>query len=240
MIREDGKPRARALFLSNPTRTGAARLGDDAGEVHEDAEYQDDTGPLVRHLPRPCPFEAFPRRAHPGQEPGGRRPAALHLDDKAELGDDKLKNLYTLEASNKDIRDLTGLEKCPNLASLRLDKGQVSDLKPLKDLANLQSLDLAANKVSDLTPVAGLSKLQYLNLADNQVTKLEPLAGLAALSALDLSGNQVTDLGPLGNIPRLASLYLARNQIVDIGPLASYRDSSRSTSPTTRSRISAR
>src|SRR4028118_1148492 len=70
--------------------------------------------------------------------------AALHLDEKAELGDDKLKNLYTLEASNKDIRDLTGLEKCPNLASLRLDKGQVSDLKPLKDLANLQSLDLAA------------------------------------------------------------------------------------------------
>ena len=37
--------------------------------------------------------------------------AALHLDDKADLGDDKLKNLYTLEASNKEIRDLTGLEK---------------------------------------------------------------------------------------------------------------------------------
>ena len=145
--------------------------------------------------------------------------AALHLDEKAELGDEKLKNLYTLEASNKEIRDLTGLEKCPNLASLRLDKGQVADLTPLKDLANLQSLDLAANKVTDLTPLAGLAKLQYLNLADNQVAKLDPLAGLTALSALYLSGNQVADLSPLGNIPRLASLYLARNQITDIGPL---------------------
>src|SRR5438552_19015413 len=86
--------------------------------------------------------------------------AALHLEDKAELNDDKLKNLYILEAAGKEIRDLAGLEKCPNLALIKLSKNQVADVAPLKGLANLQSLDLAGNKVADVAPLAGLAKLQ--------------------------------------------------------------------------------
>src|SRR5690348_5177224 len=66
----------------------------------------------------------------------------LH-EPKAELNDDKLKNLYVLEADAKQIRDLSGLEKCKNLALLKLAHNEIADLKPLKDLANLQSLDLA-------------------------------------------------------------------------------------------------
>ena len=74
VVSEEGKLRPCALFLTGPTASGAAGLQDDEGEDHEDAEYQDDADPPVRRLPRPFPLEAFPRRAHPGQEPGGRRP----------------------------------------------------------------------------------------------------------------------------------------------------------------------
>src|SRR6516162_2592342 len=87
--------------------------------------------------------------------------AVLH-EPKAELTDEKLANVYDLEADRKDIRDLTGLEKCKNLALLKLAHNQVADLKPLKDLGNLQSLDLSNNKIGDLAPIAGLTKLQYL------------------------------------------------------------------------------
>ena len=42
--------------------------------------------------------------------------AVLQHDPKAELTDEKLLNVYVLEAPGKEIKDLTGLEKCKNLA----------------------------------------------------------------------------------------------------------------------------
>src|SRR5947209_4289870 len=122
--------------------------------------------------------------------------AVLH-EEKAELTDEKLRNVYVLEADKKGIKDLTGLDKCKNLALLKLTGNQVADLKQLKDLTNLQSLDLSGNKIEDITPLAGLTKLQYLELSNNQVAKLDALKGLTSLSAVNLSGNKPIDQGPL-------------------------------------------
>src|SRR5437763_3421798 len=77
---------------------------------------------------------------------------AVLQEPKADLTDEKLNNVYVLEVSGKDIKDLTGLEKCKNLSLLKITKNQVADLKPLQGLTNLQSLDLADNKVEDITP----------------------------------------------------------------------------------------
>src|SRR6185369_14181798 len=44
---------------------------------------------------------------------------------KGDLTDEKLNNLFILEAPDKKIRDLTGLEKCKNLASLKLTKNEI-------------------------------------------------------------------------------------------------------------------
>src|SRR5262249_52834539 len=65
----------------------------------------------------------------------------LKHEPKVELTDEKLQDVYILEASGKDIKDLTGLEKCKNLLQIKLTKNKISDLKPLADLVNLQSLD---------------------------------------------------------------------------------------------------
>ena len=48
----------------------------------------------------------------------------LKHEPKVELTDEKLQNVYILEATGKDIKDLTGLEKCKNLAQLKLDQEQ--------------------------------------------------------------------------------------------------------------------
>src|SRR5208282_1125726 len=84
--------------------------------------------------------------------------AVLH-ETKAELTEEKLANVYFLEAPGKSIRDLSGLEKCKNLALLKLSNNQISDLRPLKDLKNLQSLDLAGNKIADVAPLSSLPRL---------------------------------------------------------------------------------
>ena len=76
----------------------------------------------------------------------------LKHEPKVELTDEKLLDIYFLEAPGKEIKDLTGLEKCKNLALIKLTKNKITDLKPLKDLANLQSLDLAQNEIKDISP----------------------------------------------------------------------------------------
>ncbi len=143
----------------------------------------------------------------------------LH-EPKKEFTDELYARVYVLDAVNKGIKDLTGLEKCKNLRSLRLTKNQVADVKPLAGLVELQSLDLADNHIADIKPLAGLVNLQYLELSNNKVANLEPLKGLTRLNSLYLTGNQVKDLAPLAGLNRLWSLYLGKNQLTDIGPLA--------------------
>ena len=122
----------------------------------------------------------------------------LKHEPKVELTDEKLQNVYILEAPGKDIKDLTGLEKCKNLALIKLNKNKISDLKPLKDLTNLQSLDLADNAIKDISPLANLKGLQYIELSNNQIEKLEPLSGLTSLTSLYLGGNAIKDIGATG------------------------------------------
>ncbi|MCC6418012.1 MAG: leucine-rich repeat domain-containing protein [Gemmataceae bacterium] len=143
----------------------------------------------------------------------------LH-EPSGDLTDQKLLNVYVLEAKKKGIRDLAGLEKCKNLAQLVLAGNEVANLNALKDLKNLQSLDLAGNKLANLTPLEELTKLQFLDLSDNQIADLKPLANLTSLTSLYGSGNKVKDLAPLAALTRLSSLSLGRNQIQDLDPLA--------------------
>src|SRR3954447_9456539 len=127
---------------------------------------------------------AFARADGPGPVPDKNLDAAIKAalpHHKGDLTDQALGNVFVLDASNKGVTDLTGLEKCPNLAELRLAKNQVVDLKPLAGLKNLQSLNLSGNKIADLAPLAGLTKLQYLEISDNQVADLAPLAKLTEL-----------------------------------------------------------
>ncbi len=109
--------------------------------------------------------------------------SVLKHEPNVELTDEKLQNVYILEASGKKIKNLTGLEKCKNLAQIKLTRNEISDLKPLKDLTNLESLDLAGNAIKDITPLANLKGLQYIEISNNQVENLAPLAGLTSLTA---------------------------------------------------------
>lgn len=134
-----------------------------------------------------------------------------HTDEP--LTADDVKNVATVNAADRGITDLAGLEHCRALAALDLSGNAVADLSPIADLPRLQTLNLADNDITDVSPLAGLAALQYLDLSDNAVEDVSPLRELTRMRSLYLSNNQVTDPGELAAMERLWSLYLDGNPI---------------------------
>ena len=120
----------------------------------------------------------------------------------------EMASLTRLEASDSDIRDLTGLEFATGLTSLILSGNYIPDLTPLSGLTNLTSLILADNNISDLTPLSGLTNLTLLILSGNLFSDISPLSGLTNLTSLNLSYNIISDITPLSGLTNLTFLSL--------------------------------
>jgi hypothetical protein len=120
-------------------------------------------------------------------------------------------HLTNLEARNKGIVDLTGLELATDLQVLGLGRNKIHDLSPLSGLTGLGYLVLDDNQISDLSPLAGLVNLEVLRLGSNQITDVSPLVGLVNLKVLSLSYNQIADLSPLAGLPNLENLEIQGN-----------------------------
>jgi len=130
-----------------------------------------------------------------------------------------LEGLGLLNASERDITNLGGLEYCTSLTRLELYVNQISDLTPLSNLDSLQELYIHNNQISDLTPLSSLTNLRTLYLGSNQISDLTPLSNLTALTDLYLFGNQISDITPLSNLTGLTDLHLSNNQVSDVTPL---------------------
>jgi Leucine-rich repeat (LRR) protein len=131
-----------------------------------------------------------------------------------------LGELTHLDASARNITDLTGLEYAISLTTLDLVYNRISDVSPLADLTSLTTVDLWFNQIVDISPLANLTGLTTLNLVNNRISDISPLAGLTNLTGLWLLDNQISDISPLANLISLTGLGLNRNQISDISPLA--------------------
>jgi Leucine-rich repeat (LRR) protein len=131
-----------------------------------------------------------------------------------------LEKIVRLDANDKNIKYIKGLEYCTNLERLSLSRNQITDVKPLARLKNLQRLALTDNQITDISPLASLTNLRWLYLDGNQITDISPLASLTNLQWLWLSSNQIADVEPLAGLTNLHNLYLGGNQITDVEPLA--------------------
>lgn len=106
-----------------------------------------------------------------------------------------LDSLTYLDASVKNIADLTGLECCTSLASLSLWGNQISHISPLADLTSLTDLWLNQNQISDISPLTNLTSLTDLLLWYNQISDISPLVdneGLSEWDIVNLSGNPLS------------------------------------------------
>ncbi len=130
-----------------------------------------------------------------------------------------MQGLTSLNAWEKGISDLTGLEYATGLTDLALHDNLITDISHLAGLTSLTVLYLTGNQIADVSPLAGLIDLTDLHLFDNQIGDISPLAGLTNLAILTLMENQVSDISPLADLTNLQTLGLYSNQIVDISPL---------------------
>jgi Leucine-rich repeat (LRR) protein len=132
-----------------------------------------------------------------------------------------LELLTTLDAGERSITNLIGLEYCVNLQErLDLRDNNISDISPLTGLTNLQHLIIWGNNISDISPLAGLTNLIVLNMVTNNISDISPLAGLTNLIVLKLEQNNINDITLLANLTNLEVLWLSRNNISDLSPLA--------------------
>ena len=142
-----------------------------------------------------------------------------------------LLNLTRLEAINREITDLTGLEHAYNLRSLNLggeyidgtgyvNSNVISDFSPLLGLTQLTTLNLSVNSLSDVSFLSELPQLKTLYFSNNNISDISPLSGLNQLTHLYLSNNSIADVSALSGLNQLTHLHLNDNALTDISPLS--------------------
>ena len=145
---------------------------------------------------------------------------ALGKAPNARITTDEMGRLTNrLDANNRGIKDLTGLEAATNLDDLRLNDNLISDISPLAGLIRLRHIELENNAISDLSPLEGLIGLEELQVVHNLITDLSPLQGLINLRGIALHHNAVFDLSPLAGLIKLEWIGMSHNLLADLTPL---------------------
>ena len=142
---------------------------------------------------------------------------------------EEMTTLITLRASNRDIKNLKGIEYAVNLEEMWISGNPVSDLSPLANLKNFIGLGAWETPISDLSPLADLPKLRWLdfgrtptdanrNLIGN--LDLTPLAKIKSLKKLEFYACGIKDISPLAKLIGLTELRLGGNRLSDASPVA--------------------
>ncbi|MCY3743154.1 MAG: leucine-rich repeat domain-containing protein [Candidatus Poribacteria bacterium] len=133
---------------------------------------------------------------------------------------EEMATLTTLRASNRDIKDLTGIEDAINLEELWISKNPVSDISPLAKLKNLIGLGAWETSIKDLSPLTGLTKLRWLDFGRTPISNLAPLAGITSLRKLTFYSCDLEDISPLVELTGLTHLEVGGNRAIsDASPV---------------------
>ncbi len=115
----------------------------------------------------------------------------------------RLASLTSLNASNRNLADVNGIETLVNLQSLNLSGNRLDNA----DLGSLLPRQQAGEQV-------GLAALESLDLSSNvSITNVGQLAGLPRLSSLNLEGTSL-DVNSASNLSGLSSLTNLSNLTV--------------------------
>ena len=145
---------------------------------------------------------------------------ALGLASRDAITPEMLQTLTQLDAWDREIIDLTGLEHATRLKVANLHNNTIRDMSPIEGLAHLTELSLSYNQISDISPISGLTQLTELVLYENRISDISPISGLTQLTTLGLRDNQITDIRPISGLTQLTVLDLYGNNITNISPIA--------------------
>ena len=120
--------------------------------------------------------------------------ALLNKPLDEEITTAELAKLTRMEAMNRNITDISGLEYCANLTYLNLVENKITDISPLITLTNLITLNLGANQINDISPLFSLTNLTELDLYANNISDISSLVENSGLGAGDLVRLEGNDL----------------------------------------------
>ncbi len=134
---------------------------------------------------------------------------------------EEMATLTTLRASNRDIKDLTGIEYAINLEEMWISGNPITDLSPFARLTNFIGLHAWETSVSDLSPLAGLTKLRWLDFGRTPISDISPLASIVSLRKLTFYACNIKDISPLAGLTGLTHLEIGGNRdISDASPIS--------------------
>ena len=124
----------------------------------------------------------------------------------------EITSLTTLRVSNKDIKDLTGIESVINLEELWISENPISDLSPLAGLKNLIGLGAwDTPNISDLSPLVKLPKLKWVDFGRFPAPDFSPLADIKSLRRLTFHDGGIKDISQLAGLTQLTILDIPYN-----------------------------
>ena len=139
--------------------------------------------------------------------------------------------LRQLEARDRGITDLTGLEHAKKLRRLNLagkyvsgegyvNSNAVLDFSPLEKLTQLKSLNLSYMQGLDVSSLVLLTQLEELDLGGTDILDISPLTALTQLRSLNLSNTTLSDVSMISALTQLKSLNLSNTTLSDVSSLA--------------------
>ena len=132
----------------------------------------------------------------------------------------EMARLTRIEADERGIRDLRGLEAATQLERIEFRHNAISDLSPLRGLTRLNNIKLRGNRITDVSPLAGLVNVDWLGLEKNEIRDLSPLKGLIKLNGIGIANNPVSDVSSLSSLKSLEGIEARNTFIADFSPLA--------------------
>lgn len=148
--------------------------------------------------------------------------ANLGVSPLADLTCGMVEGITTLNAANRGIVSIEGIENLTGLTVLQIRANAITDIGPLSGLTGLTSLNVAANQIHDVEPLRGLTQLSFLAINENQLIEdIDALSGLTSLTGtLWMHSNAIVDLGPLRGLSGISILRAYDNAIADLTPLS--------------------
>ncbi len=145
----------------------------------------------------------------------------LNLPPNAQFTRSDMAAIVELNAVDRHITRIAGLEHATNLTRLYLARNNITDLMPIAGLTELERLSMPVNPLSDLSAIANLTRLTRLDLGNCQIIDITPLQNLTTnLMRLYLGGNNITDLTPIAGLTELERLSMPVNPLSDVSAIA--------------------
>ena len=99
-----------------------------------------------------------------------------------------------LDASNRGISDLEGIQQCGDLEWIELRDNEIVDVSALASLTMLKAFDLRNNQIADISVLADMPNIWLLELSDNEIVDVAALVNSKGIGSGDivcLQGNPV-------------------------------------------------